>query len=130
MSAAISNEERQETSANGQNGSPARVVAPEVNIFETEDGYVLEAEVPGVSKDGLEITVDNTTLTIVARRAKTAVAGEAVYRESTDADYRRVFELDPAIDTAKINAKVEQGVLTVHLPKSERAKPRKVTIGD
>src|SRR5258706_14269167 len=75
-----------------------RFVAPEVNIFETKDDYVLEAEMPGVSKDGLEITLEGNVLTIVGHRADPTAAGEAVYRESRPLDYRRVFELDPAID--------------------------------
>jgi HSP20 family protein len=105
-------------------------VAPEVNIFETKDGYVLEAEMPGVSRAGLDISVEGNTLTIVGHRQAEGVKAEIVHRESTRADYRREFELDPAIDTAKIDAKVEQGVLTIHLPKSERVKPRKVTVSD
>jgi HSP20 family protein len=51
-----------------------------------------------------------------------------LFRESNTADYRRVFELDPAIDTSKVSAKIEQGVLTVTLPKSERVKPRKIKV--
>lgn len=112
-----------------ENGEPGRnFVSPEVNIFETKDGYVLEAEMPGVGKDGLDITLEGNELTIEGRRAHEPVAGEVVYRESQDWDYRRVFEVDPAIDTTKINAKVEQGVLMLHLPKSEKVKPRKVTV--
>lgn len=103
-------------------------VAPNVNIFESRDGYVLQAEMPGVSKDGLEITLEGTEITIVGRRAPETVTGETLFRERHNADYRRVFELDPAIDTAKISAKVEQGVLTVTLPKSEQVKPRKITV--
>ena len=49
-------------------------------------------------------------------------------RESRVADFRRVFELDPAIDTSKINAKMDQGVLTLTLPKSEKVKPRKIKV--
>ena len=105
-------------------------VAPDVNVFETKDGYVLQAEIPGVTKAGLDINVDGDTLTIVGRREKNELKAESLYRESSDADYRRVFELDPAIDIARIDAKVDQGVLTVNLPKSERVKPRKVTISD
>jgi HSP20 family protein len=105
-------------------------VAPDVNVFETKDGYVLQAEIPGVARTALDISVDNNTLTIVGRREKNGLKAELLHRESSDADYRRVFELDPAIDTARIDAKVDQGVLTVNLPKSERVKPRKVTISD
>jgi HSP20 family protein len=112
-----------------QNGAASRnFVSPEVNIFETKDGYVLEAELPGVNKEGLDITLEGNELTIEGRRPQEPVAGNAVYRESQVWDYRRVFELDPAIDATKLNAKLEQGVLTLHLPKSEKVKPRKVTI--
>jgi len=116
----------------GATARPAReeFVAPEVNIFETKDGYVLEAEMPGVGKDGLEITLDNNQITLTGRRSAETVSGEPVFRERRLADYRRVFELDPVIDTAKIAAKLEQGVLTLTLPKSERVKPRKVTVTD
>jgi len=103
---------------------------PEVNIFETKDGYVLEAEMPGVNKDGLEITLDGNEITITGRRGAETVSGEPVFRERRLADYRRVFELDPAIDTAKIAARLEQGVLTLSLPKSERVKPRKITVSE
>jgi len=105
-------------------------VTPVVNIFETKDGYILEAEMPGVSKEGLEITLDSNEITITGRRSAETVSGEPVFRERRLADYRRVFELDPAIDTAKIVARLEQGVLTLTLPKSERVKPRKITVGD
>lgn len=103
-------------------------VAPEVNIFETKDGYVLEAEMPGVTKEGLEITLESNQLTLVGHRRREALAGEPVLRESNHADFRRVFELDPAIDTAHISARMEQGILTLTLPKSEQVKPRKIKI--
>jgi len=103
-------------------------VAPEVNIYETADGYVLEAEMPGVTKEGLEITLEGNTLTFVGRRNNEVVPGSILYRESEPADYRRVFELDPAIDTSKISAEMRQGVLRLTLPKAERVKPRKIEI--
>jgi HSP20 family protein len=108
--------------------APQEYAAPEVNIFETKDGYVLEAEMPGVSKTGLEITLEGTEITIVGRRLTEAQAGEPLFRERSPADYRRVFELDPAIDASNISAKMEQGVLTLTLPKSERVKPRKIAV--
>ncbi len=103
-------------------------VAPEVNIFETGDGYIVEAEMPGVSKDGLNITVEGNELTIVGQRTTEEPDGQPLFQESRHADYRRVFEIDPAIDTAKVTARIEQGVVTVTLPKSERVKPRRISV--
>jgi|SRR5690348_15405211 len=103
-------------------------ISPEVNIYETQDGYVLEAEMPGVNKEGLEITLEGTEVTITGRRQVEVPAGEALFHESQNLNYRRVFELDPAIDTAKVSARMEQGVLTLTLPKSERVKPRRISV--
>lgn len=105
-------------------------LSPEVNIFETKDGFVLEAEMPGVNKDGLEVTLEGNTLTLAGHRNEEFPAGELVYRESKPAHFRRVFELDPALDTGKITAKIEQGVLTLTLPKAEKVKPRKIAVGE
>ena len=105
-------------------------LAPDVNIFETKDSYVLEAEMPGVNKDGLEITLEDNVLTLVGRRQDDKATGELIYRESKPADFRRVFELDPAIATQNITAKIEQGILTLHLPKTEKVKPRQITVSD
>ncbi len=103
-------------------------LSPEANIFETKEGYVVQAEMPGVSKDGLEITLEDNEIAIVGHRSNAPVTGVPLFRESHDADYRRVFELDPAIDTSKISAKMDQGVLTLTLPKSEKVKPRKIAV--
>lgn len=103
-------------------------IAPEVNIFETQEGYVLEAEMPGVNKEGLEITLEGNEITIFGRRNPETVNGETLFRERSSADFRRMFELDPAIDTAKVSAKMDQGILTLTLPKSEKVKPRKISV--
>ena len=113
---------------NTNNVAREEYVVPNVNIFETQEGYVLQAEMPGVSKEGLEITLEGNEITITGQRNAETVAGETLFRERNTADYRRVFELDPAIDTSKVSAKIEQGVLTVSLPKSERVKPRKIPV--
>lgn len=105
-------------------------VMPEVNIFEEKDGYTLEAEMPGVNKEGLEVLLEGNELTIVGHRQHAPVEGEVVFRECQAADFRRVFELDPAIDTSRIVAKMNQGVLTLTLPKSEKVKPRKIAVND
>jgi len=104
-------------------------VTPDVNIYETKDGYLLEAEMPGVSKEGLEITLEGTELTITGRRSDHAPNdANILFAESRPLNYRRVFELDPTVDTAKINAKIEQGVLVLTLPKAEKVKPKRITI--
>jgi len=107
---------------------PQEFVSPEVNIFETKDGYVLEAEMPGVRKDGLEITLEGNEMTLTGRRHVDSLEGQALFRESHNLNYRRVFELDPAIDSARISAKMDQGLLTLTLPKSEKVKPRTIKV--
>lgn len=105
-------------------------VSPDVNIFETKDDYVLEAEMPGVDKEGLELTLEGNVLTIVGRRNDGLPKADLRYRESKQADFRRVFELDPAIDPQRIGAKIEQGILVLHLPKTEKVKPRKIKVSE
>ena len=101
---------------------------PLVDVESKEEGYTIRAEMPGVDKSGLEITVDNGELTIVGHRRTSELTGEPVYREIRNNDFRRVYELDPAIDTAKISARIEQGMLTLALPKAESVRPRKITV--
>jgi len=117
---------------NGNGGSQNRVsyLTPLANIVESSDGYVLQAEMPGVTKEGLEITVENGELVIFGRRNVAQPRGREVYRESRGLDYRRVFELDPSIDTSRIVAKIEQGVLHLTLPKAESVKPRTIKVTD
>jgi len=103
-------------------------VSPDVDIFETGEGYVLQAEMPGVTREGLEITLEGTQITITGHRHPQPLPGQYLFGESQLRDYRRVFELDPAVDTGKIAAKMDQGVLTLMLPKSEMVKPRKITV--
>ena len=114
-----------------QNGtSRLSYLTPLANILETVDGYVLEAEMPGVNKDGLQITVENGELVILGRRTAYESPGTQLYGETRPVDYRRAFEIDPSIDSARISAKMEQGVLTLTLPKAEAVKPRKIVVND
>jgi HSP20 family protein len=108
--------------------TPIQYVVPDVNIYEDSDGYVLEAEMPGVNKAGLDVTLEGNELVIAGRRAGTAATGDALYRESRGLDFRRTFELDPAIDGSRISAGIDQGVLTLKLPKAESVKPRRIEI--
>jgi HSP20 family protein len=99
-----------------------------VDVESTEEGFVLRAEMPGVNKDGIAVTVENGDLILVGRRNPLKVAGELFYLERRPSDYRRAYELDPSIDTSKISARIEQGILTVTLPKAESVKPKKITV--
>jgi len=103
-------------------------LTPAVDIYEEPDGYVLVAEMPGVNKSGLNLTVDNNQLLVEGKREAAGEAGEPLFRETRDAGYRRVFELDPAVDTTRIAAKIEQGLLTLRLPKADKVKPRRIRI--
>jgi len=125
MSTLTKTEQKETPSTNGQR---LAYLTPLANILESSDGYILEAEMPGVNKEGLELTVENGQLQIFGRRVNLAEKGKEVYRESRGLDYRRVFELDPSIDAARITAKIDQGVLRLHLPKAESVKPRKISV--
>jgi len=133
MSTMTQTEDRTTREYNSNSGGVAQsepqrgYLQPPVNVVETKDGYILEAEMPGVGKDGLEVLLENNELTIVGHR-RSFEGGEPLYRESVDRDFRRTFVLDPAIDTAKITARVERGVLTLNLPKAEQVKPRKISV--
>jgi len=105
-----------------------RFITPPASVSENGDNYVLELEMPGVSKDGLEISVENNQLAIVGRRSNPSVEGTLVHRESRPYHYRRTFEIDPWIDRGKISARMNQGVVTLTLPKAEEVKPRKIKV--
>jgi HSP20 family protein len=107
----------------------ASFVVPAVNIHQDADGYSLEVEMPGVPKAGVEVTFEDGKLTLTGRRVGEVSTENLVYRESSEADFRRVFDLDPSIDAARIEAVIEQGLLVVRLPKAESAKPRRITVG-
>ncbi len=106
-----------------------RYITPAVAIYADADGYTIEAEMPGVTKDGVHITVENGELVFTGAKAPRPT-GNRLYGETSHADYRRVFDLDPAVDTDHITARMEQGVLVLRLPKAQDKKPRRITIGD
>ncbi len=106
-----------------------RFVTPATSIRKTEDGgYIVEAEMPGVPKDGIEVSVHENELILIGRRNSRTESGKAIYREIPRADFRRVFELDGTIDRNKIAARIENGVLSVVLPLAEEVKPRRIVV--
>jgi len=103
-------------------------LTPSASLMETGDGYVLEIELPGVNKEGLEISVENNELTVLGRRSLPQIEGTLIHHESRPENFRRTLELDPSIDANKISAKIEQGLATLTLPKAEHVKPRKIAV--
>jgi HSP20 family protein len=109
-------------------GQAEQFITPPASLTEIADGYMLEIEMPGVNKDGLDISVENNELMVVGRRSLPALEGMLIHRESRSENFRRVFELDPSIDGNKISAKIDQGLVTLTMPKAEHVKPRKITV--
>ena len=107
-----------------------RYVRPRTDITETAHGFVVQVELPGVNHQGLEVTFENSELILVGHRTPASVptGSELMYRESRPSDFRRTFELDQSIDAAGITATLDQGLLTLSLPKVEAAKPRRIEI--
>ena len=103
-------------------------LAPMASVTEDHDAYTLLVEMPGVNKEGLEISIENNELTITGRRSLPTIEGTLLHRESRHENFRRTFEIDPSINADKINAKIDNGVLTLRLPKAEQVKPRKITV--
>jgi len=109
--------------------APRRTIIPRYNLEEMADAFIITAFVPGVDRSELETSVDNETLTVFARRTWTPPSEwTAVYRETPLADYRLVLELDHRVNRDAVRAELNQGVLTLTLPKAESVKPRKIEI--
>jgi HSP20 family molecular chaperone IbpA len=105
------------------------VVAPAVDIEETATAVVIHADMPGVDQSGVDLTVDRGVLTIRGQTRQAAPAGyTAVYQEYHPAAYERRFTLSDAVDGARINATIANGVLRVELAKAGRAVPRKIAV--
>ncbi|HMJ06141.1 MAG TPA: Hsp20/alpha crystallin family protein [Chthoniobacterales bacterium] len=119
--------ENHSAASNGERAE-AQFIAPAATVLENAEGYTLEVEMPGVSKETLEMWVENNELTILGRRSLPTVEGALLHRESRSESFRRTFELDPSIDAEKISAKIEQGVVSLTLPKAEQVKPRKIAV--
>jgi HSP20 family protein len=107
--------------------SQERYISPPVDIYETMNGLVVTADLPGVAKEGLDIRVENNLLTICGK-AGHAAPGDPIYREYGLVNFFRQFELNERVDQNKISAELKNGVLTLSLPKAEEAKPRKIEV--
>jgi HSP20 family protein len=114
------------------NGSGGYLAPYAVDVREDGDHIYVEAELPGFKKDEVDITLENQTLTIAAERheEKTPDAnkGEHLLRERRYSRFLRSFTLPPTVDEQTVNAKLNDGVLTITLNKREETKPRKISV--
>ncbi|MDD3807322.1 MAG: Hsp20/alpha crystallin family protein [Candidatus Marinimicrobia bacterium] len=103
---------------------------PSVDLEETKNDYIIHAEIPGVEKKDIEISVENDVLTISGEKKERVQSKESNYlvSEIMTGKFSRSFRLPSQINADKIEAKWDNGVLTVKIPKSETAKSRKIQI--
>jgi HSP20 family protein len=106
-----------------------RAIKPAYEVKETPEAFGLTVYLPGVTKDGLDLTAEEGHFRVHARRAwKQPDGWTALYRETAEAPYELVLTHDNAIDPGKIAAEMRDGVLRVSLPKHEALKPRKIAV--
>lgn len=103
-------------------------IRPRVNILEDEEAVTIEAELPGVTRDGAEIEVREGMLVLQGRRANGHDPASFRLRERPHADFYRAFRLGNGVDANRISARMNDGVLTVSVPKAEHLKPRTISV--
>lgn len=118
-----------ETSEDTERTRTRRAFVPRSDIYETEKEIVLVTDVPGASQENVDITLEKNILTIRAYPVEEDMdALSLIYAEYGIGDYERRFTLSDEIDREKIEAQVKNGVLTLHLPKAEEAKPKRIPV--
>jgi HSP20 family protein len=111
-------------------GEETRAWVPPVDIQETGDAYLFHAELPGLTREDIHITLENNVLRLTGeRKAEKDVNKESFHRvERTYGTFTRTFTMPTQVDAEKVHAAFENGVLTVTVPKAEQAKPRQISI--
>lgn len=109
-------------------GGDEYVIVPPADIYETENEYVIKADMPGVSRENLEITLEKDNLEISGKVRESGSQDTLRYAEYRLHNYNRSFVVGDGIKRDGISASLENGVLTLTLPKSEHVKPRKIEI--
>ena len=105
-------------------------VKPFYDITENNDAFGVTVQLPGVAKGDLEITVEESQVSIVGRRSwKQPESWTALHRETVDAPFELILAHENTIDADKVVAELHDGLLRVSLPKHEAIKPRKITVG-
>lgn len=119
--------DEQDVQAREETRSNERYIRPAVNIIEDEEGLVLTADIPGASKEALDINVERGILTISAPAQHTA-PGTSAYREFELTSYYRQFTIPESLDHEKARAGYVNGILTLRVPKADIAKPKRIAV--
>jgi HSP20 family protein len=121
--------DKQEVQSPGEPTKGGMTFVPAVDIYETEEVLTLVADMPGVSPEGIRIDLKDDQLTVAGEVFESMGSGERVLlKEYETGNYLRQFALGEVIDQSKITAQLKNGVLTLVLPKVEKAKPRRIEI--
>src|SRR5271166_441634 len=122
--------EKKELAAKAEKTVPGRYYVPSADIYETDDALAVVLEMPGVEKKDLNVALENDVLKVDGRIDFAKYENmEPVYTEYNVGHYARSFTLSNKVDQDKISANLEDGVLTLTLPKAKHAQPRKIAIG-
>ena len=121
--------EKQEVEKKQEGTVPGRIFVAVADIFETDQALTVVLEMPGVNKDSVDVRVENDLLSVEGRVDFSNYAGlQPVYTEYNVGNYARSFQLSSKIEQDAISAELKDGVMTLVLPKAERAKPRKIKV--
>jgi HSP20 family protein len=121
--------DKQELAQQEEKTIPGRYFLPAADIFETEEALTVVLEMPGVATNNVDVQIENNVLRVEGKIDHSAYTGiDPVYTEYNVGHYARVFALSDKIDQEAITARVEDGVLTLTLPKSKDALPRRITV--
>jgi HSP20 family molecular chaperone IbpA len=122
-------QQKREVQQKQESTIPSRQFMPVTDIFETDQALTLIVEMPGVKKENVDVQAENDVLTIQGRIDFSNYEGlQPVYTEYNVGDYARSFQLSSKVDQSKIKAQLRDGVMTLVLPKAEKARPRKIAV--
>ncbi len=130
MSTAMTVKKQEDKLARVERARDRRTYAPNVDIIETKDEFLVLADMPGVATDAIDIQYEQGVLTMHGRVEPRQDEDDTVYllREYGVGDFYRSFQIGEGIDADKIEARLKDGVMELHLPKSEASKPRKISV--
>jgi len=119
--------EKQELATEGTR--PGHVFRPDVDILERSDAYVVVADLPGANENSIDIRLEKGVLSLDARLAHEAESEwRPIHSEYREGAYHREFRISEDIDPSGVSAKMKEGVLELHLPKSAESQPRTITV--